>query len=123
MIYHLTTRADWQQAQNNGFYTAPSLNTEGFIHASTVEQILPVANAFYRDVIEPILLEIDTEKLIVDLKWEDPVHPNPEKAPSSHIPNLFPHIYGQLNLEAVVAIHDLSKNSDGDYELPASLVE
>jgi uncharacterized protein (DUF952 family) len=35
MIYHITTNAEWQNAQTKGEYTAPSLQTEGFIHCST----------------------------------------------------------------------------------------
>ena len=108
-ILHLTTRKDWRDAQRKGEYRAPSLETEGFIHCSTDEQLLGVANAFYRDAKFPVVLWIDTDKLLAPVKWEAPV-PADEFAD-----NTFPHIYGPLNLEAVVIVTPLKRNAEGEY--------
>ena len=48
MIYHITSRQAWQEAQQRGEYRADSLESEGFIHSSTQSQILPVADKFYK---------------------------------------------------------------------------
>ena len=48
MIYHITSRSAWDEAKARGEYRAPSLESEGFIHCSTRNQLLQVANAFYR---------------------------------------------------------------------------
>ena len=47
MIFHITPRTAWDEAQQRGNYRAESLATEGFIHCSTISQVLPVAENFY----------------------------------------------------------------------------
>ncbi len=65
-IYHIATRADWEQALADGVYTRSSvgrtLAEEGFIHASQESQVARTANKFYRDVRgDLLLLVIDTD--------------------------------------------------------------
>lgn len=117
MIYHITTPVEWKLAQENGQYSAPSLDTEGFIHCSTAVQIVPVANAFYRDVDEVILLCIDEDKIRAEVKWEAPAHVEGHNAPENSETQLFPHIYGVINLDAVDEVVPLPKNDEG-YSLP-----
>ena len=47
IIYHITSRTAWEAAQAAGEYSPDSLKTEGFIHASTGEQVADTANRFY----------------------------------------------------------------------------
>jgi uncharacterized protein (DUF952 family) len=115
-IYHITTRGAWQQAQAYGQYTAPSLQSEGFIHCSTAAQVLQVANAFYRDVPHLVLLCIEPEKLSSDLKWEAPAHPSAHAAAPSDS-QLFPHVYGAINLDAVADVVDFPWGENG-FSLP-----
>jgi uncharacterized protein (DUF952 family) len=103
MILHITSRAEWTDAQTRGEYIAPSLNTEGFIHCATGEQILHVANAFYRGRNDLVLLMIDESKLEPELKWEAPVGLPAPGIPES---DTFPHIFGPVNLTAVVFVRD-----------------
>lgn len=109
MIYHLTTRSAWEAARKAGQYIAPSLKSEGFIHCSTAAQLLPVANAFYRDARDPAVLWIDPEKLQAEVRWEapDPADPFSE--------NQFPHVYGPIELDAVVRITEVRQDADGRY--------
>jgi uncharacterized protein (DUF952 family) len=109
LIYHLTSHEDWTTAQNQPAYTAPSLEMEGFIHCSTAEQLLPVANAFYLEVEAPIVLVIDPERLAARLAWETPEGADPFSAEE------FPHIYGPINFDAVQAIAELEKGEGGLY--------
>jgi uncharacterized protein (DUF952 family) len=97
LIYHVTTAASWQQAKTNGAYHAPSLHTEGFIHCSTALQVQGVLERYYKDVKDLVLLSIDPQKLIAPLKFE--------MAPS--VNEEFPHIFGCINLEAVIAEESL----------------
>ena len=98
IIYHVTTRAEWEGAQQRGFYEAASLPVEGFIHASADErQVQGVLQRYFAGQSDLVRLTIDTDKLTHELKWE--------LAPS--VGEEFPHIYGPLNLEAVVGIADL----------------
>lgn len=119
-IYHMTTRDEWQQAQSNGEYTAPSLESEGFIHCSTTVQILQVANAFYRDVSNLVLLCIDTDTLSAALKWEAPAHPEGHEPPPTSDDLLFPHVYGTINLDAVMDVVDFPQGDNG-FTLPDGL--
>lgn len=120
MIYHITPRSDWQAAQANGSYATPSIETEGFIHNSSREQILNVANSFYRGVDDLVILCIDETKLSAKLVWEAPAHPDPDHASQEMDTALFAHIYGELNLDAVVDVVDFPEGSDG-FSLPNNL--
>lgn len=115
MILHITSRSEWQSAQARGEYRAPSLETQGFIHASTSRQVSAVANAFYRGQNGLVLLVIDERRVRPEVRWEAPAGPPPGRVPAS---DLFPHIYGPLNLEAVDRVLDLAANPDGSLSLP-----
>ena len=73
-----------------------SLEQEGFIHASRADQWEGVRERYYADVDEPlVLLEIDTDLLDV---------PVVEEPPAPGVDETFPHIYGPLEADAVVAV-------------------
>ncbi len=116
MIYHILTIADWQAAYRIGRYTPPSLVHDGFIHFSQAHQVLAVANAFYRDANDLALLKVDPSRLTAPLRYEPPVHP---QRPTDALPHadLFPHLYGALNLDAIVMVWPLLQG-DGGFQLP-----
>lgn len=114
-ILHITPRAEWLAAQEHGLYTAPSLTSEGFIHCSTPEQAAAVANAFYRGQNGLVLLVVDESRLTSELRWEPPSGP---PAPGISASDLFPHIYGPLNTDAVVKVLDFPPGLDGTFTLP-----
>jgi uncharacterized protein (DUF952 family) len=91
MIYHITSKKNWDNALEKGYYEAESLLTEGFIHASTNNQVAGVLERYYKGQTGLLKLHIDENKLRVPLKYEI--------APSVY--ELFPHIYGRLNIDAV----------------------
>jgi len=116
MIYHITSRTAWSEARSRGDYRAESLETEGFIHCSTEAQVVPVAEKYYKGQSDLSLLVIEPTLLSSDLKWEPPSG----GAPPPGVPegDLFPHIYGPINLDAVVDVFDLESNPDGKYSFP-----
>lgn len=116
MIYHLTSRQVWRDAQARGDYRVESLESEGFIHCSTRTQVLPVAEKYYGGRQDILLLEIDPSLLSPELRWEPPSG----GAPPPGVPEgeLFPHVYGPINLDAIVKVYDLESNPDGSYKLP-----
>jgi uncharacterized protein (DUF952 family) len=118
VIYHITSYEAWSEAGVNGEYLAPSLTTEGFIHCSTLSQVLPVANNFYKGQRGLVLLEIEPTLLSSDLKWEPPSGGIPPPSVSSD--DLFPHIYGSINLDAVIKVVALESKLDGTFKLPDS---
>jgi len=117
MIFHITTQTAWDEAQNNGEYRAESLITEGFIHCSTISQVIPVANNFYKAQTGLLLLMVEPTLLSSDLKWEAPSGGTPP--PGVPEGAQFPHVYGPINLDAVVSTIDLKSKTDGTFELPA----
>ena len=64
MLLHITSRPAWAAAQAQGFYHAPSLDTEGFIHCSRPEQVLMPANAMFRGQTDLILLGLDVSRIV-----------------------------------------------------------
>ena len=97
MIYHVVTAVNWQKALQQGFYEAESLALEGFIHTSKAEQVQGVLNRYYKNKTDLLLLHIDESKLTAPLKYELSTSINEE----------FPHIYGRLNLDAVIKIENV----------------
>lgn len=96
-IYHVVTAADWAKADKQSTYEAASIHTEGFIHASERSQVGGVLSRYYANVPDLLLLHIDTDRLTSELRYE--VSTNHE---------LFPHIYGPINRDAVVEIEKLT---------------
>jgi len=105
LILHITSRSEWANAQTKGEYIAPSLASEGFIHCSTEKQVAHVANAFYGDRDDLVLLNIDETKLKPELKWEAPAGP---PAPGISESDSFPHVFGPINLNAVASVLDFT---------------
>lgn len=116
MIYHILTVNDWRTAYERGHYSPPSLTTEGFIHFSQAHQVLAVANTFYHNAVDLVLLAVDPARLSAPLRYEPPA---PLGFPPADVPTkgLFPHLYGPLNLEAIVMVWPLLRGQDG-FRLP-----
>ena len=119
MILHITSNKKWEQAKLGNEYTAPSLRTEGFIHCSTVKQVVDTANLFYKGQAELVLLCIDETKLKSECKFESPtgINHNPD------VGNLFPHVYGPINISAIIKVLDFPVDSKGRFNLPAELLD
>ena len=105
MIVHIVEKKVWEQAQQAGEYRAASLATEGFIHSSRPEQVLRVANRFYRGIPDLLLLWIDPQRLLAPLRFE------------ASDGEIFPHIYGALNLDSVIRVCELAPDADGVYRI------
>jgi glutathione S-transferase len=108
-IFHITTDADWARAQAEGAYSASTrgrtLAQVGFVHCAFEEQVAAVANSFFRGVAKLVVLRIAIDKLDAEVRYEDLEGGNV----------LFPHVYGPLNLDAVVAIMPLARGRDGTF--------
>lgn len=114
LILHITERAAWQRARARGEHRPPSLASEGFIHCSTVAQVVDTANRYYRGASGLVLLCIDEDRLTCEVKHEPPAG-RPDDG------ERFPHIYGPLAVTAVVGIVDFPPGPDGTFTLPRGL--
>jgi uncharacterized protein (DUF952 family) len=106
-IFHIATAADWAAAQLLGSYTTSTygvtLADEGFIHASRADQWQGVRERFYGEVTEPlVLLAVDPDRLEAPVVEESP--------PGTD--DTFPHIYGPLNVDAVVQVLPLGTGTE-----------
>jgi uncharacterized protein (DUF952 family) len=110
LILHITPRSHWQAAQQEGTYRAASLETEGFIHCSTPAQVVSTANAYYHGQSGLVLLCIETDRVESEIRYE-----------AAHGES-FPHLYGSLNLEAVMQAIDFEPDADGNFALPTALM-
>lgn len=104
-IYLLSSEAEYQAAQASGVLSRDSLQSEGFIHASPKSQLNRVANKFYKKTQKPLLLTVDKSKVQPDIQWE------PAKG------GLYPHIYGLLNIDAVIKAKSIELNASGEFDL------
>jgi uncharacterized protein (DUF952 family) len=96
-IYHITTRDQWAEAQRVGHYDSDTLATEGFIHCSTEPQVTGVLDRYYNGRTELLKLRIEKSKVERPLIFEL----------AGSINEVFPHIHGALNLDAVVEVIEL----------------
>jgi len=111
LLLHITQRSQWERAQLTGIYRGDTLDTEGFIHCSTAAQIVKVANKFFFQHQELIVLCIDSRRVLVEIKYE-------ESEPGEQ----YPHIYGSLNTDAVVKVVEFARGANGKFEFPPQLV-
>jgi uncharacterized protein (DUF952 family) len=117
IVLHIAHRDIWEASSPGGYYRPLSLDSDGFIHCSTLEQTVETANQFYFAQEGLILLCVDTSKLEAEVKYEAPAAVGDQRAAS-----LFPHIYGPLNVSAVTQVVEFAPRADGTFELPPAVV-
>ena len=110
LLLHITTRAQWDRARFAGVYRGDTLDSEGFIHCSTPEQVAAVATARFRGRDDLVLLCIDSSRVQAPVQFD--TIPTGER---------FPHIYGPLNADAVTRTVPFPPGDDGSFELPDGL--
>lgn len=99
MIYHITTKNLWRSAQKKDQYPIPGAGP--FIHASEHHQIPGTLEKHFKGQKDLLMLTIDPLKVKAEIKYED----------LEGSGQLFPHIYGALNFEAVEKIEELAMQS------------
>jgi uncharacterized protein (DUF952 family) len=109
-ILHITLADRWTTAKNLGSYRSDTLATEGFIHCSTLAQVVGSANRFFKGLQDLVILVIDRDRVTAEIR---------DEGTDPH--NLFPHIYGELNIDAVVRVVDLETDADGLFIMPKEL--
>jgi uncharacterized protein (DUF952 family) len=107
-IFHITSRVLWERAARETAYRPEAFAADGFIHCSTHDQVIQVANARFSGQSGLVLLLIDTDKVTPEIVYE-----NLEGGQQ-----LFPHIYGGLNIDAVIEVLEFEPGADGYFTLP-----
>jgi len=91
-IFHITDHASWNAAKVGSHFQGDTLESEGFIHCCKSEQVEFILKNWFKGVKNLVILEIETDKLTSRVKFEN----------LDGREELFPHIYGLINLNAVV---------------------
>lgn len=110
MIYHIVSKTDWEAAKASDTYEGDTLFTEGFIHCSTIEQVIDVADFRFKGRTDLLILTIDPAELTAPLKYED-----------GGDGRMFPHVYGPIEKTAVVGVADFPPQPDGHFVLPEGI--
>ena len=96
MIYHITDIPSWKKHKTPIHFIRSG--TEAFIHASTYQQLEKTREKYFKGKSGLLLLTIDPLKVNPEIRFEDLAGEG----------QLFPHIYGDLNLNAVVKVEELN---------------
>lgn len=108
IIYKITPEAPWREAEANGRFTgAPIDIADGFIHFSTAAQARETAAKHFSGQTDLLLVAVDGASLGDALKYE-----------VSRGGALFPHLYGVLELSAVLWVKPLRLGADGTHQFP-----
>ena len=106
-IFHLALPDDWAAVERSG---ASPLSTrgltfdeQGFVHCSFAEQTEGVANRFYADVDELIVVHLD-RSVVDDVLRIEPA--------SDLVDELFPHLYAPITTDAVTATSRWRRDGD-----------
>ncbi len=103
-IYHIATEDDW--SQRDRAYAPEGWRHDGFIHCCVDEQVVQVANRFFAGRQDLVLLHIDLAALGALVVWEDGVGRGED----------FPHVYGAIEVAAVVAAEPFPASQDGSFD-------
>jgi len=94
MIFHITDSESWHKYKSRTHFMRPEGNK--FIHASTKDQLKGTWERYFKGRRELLLITIDPLNVNPEIKYEDLTQSS----------QLFPHIYGDLNLDAVVKVEE-----------------
>jgi uncharacterized protein (DUF952 family) len=111
-IYNIASKKEYEEAVRTGFYITDSLSKEGFIHSSKKNQVEDTANRIFFGRTDLLILVVNTEKLKSELKYETS---ESSKFSKEEEKNIFPHIFGPLNVDAVEQVYEIEPNEDGRF--------
>ena len=107
-IYKIYSASAWREAERQGVYRGSADDIrDGFIHFSLPSQVAETARKHFLGQTGLFLIEVDADALGDALRWE-----------SSRDDELFPHLYGELDLGAVTNVLDMHARSDGSHDIP-----
>jgi uncharacterized protein (DUF952 family) len=107
-IYKICPGSAWREAERQGVYRGSADDArDGFIHFSTASQVVGTARKHFFGQTELLLIAVDADGLGEALRWE-----------RSRNDELFPHLYGDLDLGAVIEVLDMPVRADGTHDIP-----
>jgi uncharacterized protein (DUF952 family) len=108
-IYKILARAEWEAALAASVFDGSAVDRQdGYIHFSTSAQAAETARRHFAGQADLVVLEIEADDLGDALRWEP-----------SRGGDLFPHLYGPLDVKLVRAVTDAPLGADGVPQLGA----
>ena len=111
-IYKVLTLDEWEQAQASGAIITELDKADGFIHLSTATQLNATLFLYFAKEESVVLLQVDHSQTHDRIKFEAPI-------PAGNRSGLFPHYYGDLNIDAVSRVWHLKR---GAFEIPIEVM-
>lgn len=104
ITYHLAVKEEWESQKGGSTYAPAPFAEEGFVHCTDgLDLLTQIANMFYQpDTRERTVLVLDRSKVASEVRYDDD-------------DELFPHIYGEINTDAVVAELPVEREADGTF--------
>jgi uncharacterized protein (DUF952 family) len=107
-IYKICPASAWREAERQGVYRGSAVDLrDGFVHFSTASQLAETVAKHFFGQTGLFLIAVDADALGEALRWEP-----------SRNEELFPHLYGELDLGAVTDVLELRTRPDGTHEIP-----
>jgi uncharacterized protein (DUF952 family) len=112
VIYKICSASAWREAERQGVYGGSADDArDGFIHFSTASQVAGTAEKFFAGQSGLFLVAVDADALGDALRWEP-----------SRGGELFPHLYGDLDLAALISVTNMPVRADGSHDIPEQLL-
>jgi uncharacterized protein (DUF952 family) len=107
LTFHLVPEDEWLPTDASRPYLPAAFERDGFIHCTDgAEELARTANRHYRDDPRGFLaLVIDTRRVTAPVRYEDEAR-------------IYPHIYGALNRDAIVAVVPMPRSANGTFLPP-----
>jgi uncharacterized protein (DUF952 family) len=106
IVYKIVSASLWRAAQARGAFGGAGVDlADGFIHFSSAAQVEATAALHFSGQDDLLLVAIDADALGPALKWE-----------ASRGGDLFPHLYGDLPMSAVLRADPLPLRADGRHD-------
>jgi uncharacterized protein (DUF952 family) len=107
-IYKICPASAWREAERQGVFRGSPVDiSDGFIHFSTAAQVEETAQKHFFGQAGLFLIAVDADRLGDALRWE-----------RSRNDELFPHLYGELDLGAVMSVFSMPARSNGTHDMP-----
>jgi len=110
LAYHGTPKRYFESLDRSQPYVPEPFAREGFIHTTEGREAVAITlTKYYKSSAEPwVVLYIDQDLVMSSIRYDDPAE-------------VFPHIYGPLNRNAIVAVKDIGRAADGTFLKPEVL--
>jgi uncharacterized protein (DUF952 family) len=110
LTYHATPKAHFDSLDPNGPYLPPDYDADDFVHCTDgAEALSVVLTTYYKD--EPgdwVVLYLDAQRITSPVRYDDPA-------------KLYPHVYGPINRDAIIAVKEIDRAADGKFLRPQPL--